>query len=51
MKVGVQKVVKAAVEVEGQTIGEINKGFVLLVGVSKDDEEADVDYLARKIAN
>ena len=51
MKVVVQKVAKAAVEVEGQIIGKINKGFVLLVGVSKDDEEADVDYLARKIAN
>lgn len=50
MKVVVQKVVKAAVEVEGQTIGEINKGFVLLVGVSQDDNESDVDYLARKIA-
>ena len=50
MKVVVQKVVKAAVEVEGQTIGEINKGFVLLVGVSQDDDESDVDYLARKIA-
>lgn len=45
----VQRVQKATVRVEGEVISEIGSGLCVLVGVSKDDEEADADYLAEKI--
>ena len=37
--------------VSGNTIGSIENGLVILLGVQKDDAEADADYLAEKIAN
>lgn len=51
MRVVIQKVSQASVQVAGETVGSIQKGFMLLVGVAKDDDEADVQYLTRKIAN
>lgn len=51
MRVVIQKVSEASVSVEGQSLGAIKKGFMLLVGVGQEDTEVDVDYLARKIAN
>ena len=51
MRVVNQKVSEASVSVEGQSLGAIKKGFMLLVGVGQEDTEVDVDYLARKIAN
>ncbi len=46
----VQRVIRAAVRVENRTVGSIDRGFVVLVGVSVDDDEADADALAAKIA-
>jgi D-tyrosyl-tRNA(Tyr) deacylase len=37
--------------VEAETVGEIGKGFVVLLGVEESDTEEDVAYLVRKIAN
>jgi D-aminoacyl-tRNA deacylase len=51
MKVVVQRSKAASVTVEGAVVGEINKGFVLLVGVTHEDGEADARFLAEKIAN
>lgn len=51
MRVIVQRSLNSQVEVDNQVIGQINKGFVLLVGVTEEDAQEDVDYLARKIAN
>ncbi|HRF52316.1 MAG TPA: D-aminoacyl-tRNA deacylase, partial [Trichococcus flocculiformis] len=51
MRVVVQKVTEAAVLVGGEIIGEIGKGFMLLVGIGKEDSQEDVCYLARKVAN
>ena len=51
MRVVVQKVTEAAVLVNGEIIGEIGKGFMLLVGIGKEDAQEDVCYLARKVAN
>ncbi|HRK99484.1 MAG TPA: D-aminoacyl-tRNA deacylase, partial [Trichococcus flocculiformis] len=51
MRVVVQKVTEAAVLVGGEIIGEIGKGFMLLVGIGKEDAQEDVCYLARKVAN
>lgn len=51
MRVLVQRVSSAQVDVSGETVGKIGCGFLLLVGAGHDDTEADVDYLAEKIAN
>ena len=37
--------------VQGETVGEIGAGFVVLVGVSRDDDEADADYIVNKVAH
>ncbi|WP_455936895.1 D-aminoacyl-tRNA deacylase [Gemella morbillorum] len=50
MKVILQKVKKASVSVDGKIVGEIDKGYCLLVGVHKDSTEVDAKYLAKKIA-
>ena len=51
MKVVIQRSKRASVTVDGQIIGQINKGLVLLVGVTHDDTEKDIAFLADKIAN
>jgi D-tyrosyl-tRNA(Tyr) deacylase len=50
MRAVVQRVTRAKVTVENQIVGEINKGLLVLLGVARDDAEADVEYLAAKIA-
>ena len=49
MKVILQKVKKASVSVDGKIVGEIDKGYCLLIGVHKESTEADAKYLAKKI--
>lgn len=49
MRVVLQRVKHAKVTVDGEITGQIEKGFVLLVGFTHDDTEADVEYLAKKI--
>jgi len=49
LRVVVQRVKEAGVEVNGEIVGEIGKGFILLLGVGRDDSEADVNYLVDKI--
>src|SRR5918993_1876308 len=51
MRVLVQRVTRARVTVTGETTGEIGRGFLLLVGVTRDDTTAAADLLARKVAN
>ncbi len=48
MKIVLQRVKEASVEVEGRTAGRIGRGLCLLVGIEKGDGEADAEYLARK---
>lgn len=50
MRVVLQRVRRGAVRVNGQTVGEIGQGFVILVGVGPRDGEAQAQWLARKIA-
>jgi len=50
MRAVVQRVSRASVKVEGQTIGAIDVGLLALVGVAQDDNEADAEYLAEKVA-
>ncbi len=51
MRVLVQRVSRAQVDVAGETVGKIGRGFLLLVGAGHGDTGAEVDYLAEKIAN
>jgi D-tyrosyl-tRNA(Tyr) deacylase len=49
MRAVVQRVTRARVTVEGEIIGEIKHGLVVLFGVARDDSETDAVYLAAKI--
>lgn len=50
MRVVLQRVKEASVTVEGTITGQINQGFLLLVGVTHDDTLEQVNWLADKIA-
>lgn len=50
MRAVVQRVSRARVVVDVQTIGEIGRGLLVLVGVAVEDTEADAAWLAEKIA-
>ncbi len=49
MRAVVQRVKRAEVRIEGQAGGRIAKGLVILVGIGKGDQQADVEWLAEKI--
>jgi D-tyrosyl-tRNA(Tyr) deacylase len=51
MRVLAQRVGRARVSVGGETVGEIGPGFLLLVGITTTDGSAEVELLARKVAN
>ena len=51
MKVVLQRSLEAKVEVNGEVTGQIDKGFVLLVGITHEDTKEDVRYVAEKVAN
>lgn len=50
MRVLLQRVSEAAVSVENRTVSRIGRGFLLLVGVTGNDTEAEADWLADKTA-
>src|SRR5262245_9149159 len=50
MRAVVQRVARARVAVEGQVVGEIQQGLLVLLGVTRTDTPADVQWLADKIA-
>ncbi|PYI53327.1 D-aminoacyl-tRNA deacylase [Paenibacillus flagellatus] len=50
MRVVVQRSKEASVTVDGESVGRIVGGLVLLVGVTHDDTEQDARYLAEKVA-
>ena len=49
MRIVLQRVAHANVTVEEKVIGKIQRGFLLLVGVTHDDAMEDMEYLVRKI--
>ena len=49
MRVVLQRVAHASVTVEEKVIGKIQRGFLLLVGVTHDDTTEDMEYIVRKI--
>jgi D-tyrosyl-tRNA(Tyr) deacylase len=51
MRALLQRVSKASVTIEGQTISSIGKGLLILLGVGHNDGEEQVKFLAEKIAN
>nr|WP_318539048.1 D-aminoacyl-tRNA deacylase [Terribacillus saccharophilus] len=51
MKVVAQLSKEASVTVREEVIGKIDKGFMLLVGITHEDTEADLDYIVNKLIN
>ena len=50
MRAVIQRVSQAKVVVDDNTVGQINRGFMILLGVHEQDTQADVDYLVGKIS-
>ena len=51
MKLVIQKVSHASVETEGASIAEIQKGFLVLVGIGKNDTKETIDQYLKKMVN
>lgn len=51
MKLVVQRVKKAEVKVDGNIIGKIDKGFLVLIGIKVGDTKEQTDYLVKKLCN
>ena len=51
MKLLVQRVANANVKVDDKTVGKINKGFLVLCGVTHTDTKETADYLVKKLLN
>ena len=51
MKFVIQRVTQASVEVDHKVIGEIKKGYMVLIGVSDNDTKETADYLVKKLCN
>lgn len=49
MKLVIQRVEHASVSVDGKTVGEIGKGYLVLLGVGAEDTEAECERLAKKM--
>ncbi len=50
MRSVVQRVAHASVTVDGEVLGKIGKGFLVLLGVSDEDTDADLNYMADKVS-
>ena len=50
MRVVVQRCSRAEVRIDGNSVGKIGQGFMLLVGITETDTTAETDLLAKKIA-
>jgi D-tyrosyl-tRNA(Tyr) deacylase len=51
MRLVLQRVKEARVDVDGKTVGSISNGLLILLGVASTDTRKDVDYLADKVIN
>lgn len=51
MKILVQRVLEASVKIDGKQISKIEKGFLVLVGITHNDTEKQADYLVKKVTN
>lgn len=50
MRVVVQRCSRAEVRIDGQSVGRIDRGFLLLVGITDGDTQAQADLIAKKVA-
>ncbi|MFZ9657765.1 MAG: D-aminoacyl-tRNA deacylase [Crocinitomicaceae bacterium] len=51
MRVVIQRVSEAAVKIDGNIVGEISKGLLVLLGIVQEDTEQDALYLIQKLIN
>lgn len=51
MRIIVQRCSRAEVRIDGETVGQIGTGFLLLVGITHGDTKQEAEYLAKKVAN
>ena len=51
MKLVVQRVIESNVKVNNKIVGQIHKGFLVLLGIRSTDTKKDADYLVRKLIN
>lgn len=51
MRAVIQRVTSSKVEVDGAIVGQINKGFNVLLGISREDTEEDLRYIKDKLIN
>lgn len=51
MRVVLQRVNHAAVRIDGETVGQIQKGYLLLVGLAPEDTDERLDWMVHKIVN
>jgi D-aminoacyl-tRNA deacylase len=51
MVIALQRVSTASVSVDGEVVGSVGRGILILIGVRKGDAEADADFLAAKCAD
>ena len=51
MKLVIQRVKNASVEVDNKIVGEIDKGFLVLIGIKVGDTKEQADYLVKKVCN
>lgn len=51
MRLVIQRVSNAKVEVQGEVTGQIEKGFMVLCGITHNDTKQEADYLAKKLCN
>jgi len=51
MKVVVQRSLNSSVSVDNKVVGSIDKGLVLLVGFTHDDDLSEIDYMVKKVVN
>lgn len=48
MKAVVQRTARASVSIDGETVGRIDRGLLVLLGIEPDDGEADIEYMVKK---
>lgn len=51
MRVVIQRVSEAAVNIDDTNVGKIQQGLLILLGIETEDQEGDADYLVQKISN
>jgi len=51
MKAVIQRITKASVEVNQKIISKINTGLLIFLGITNDDDDSDIKWLSKKIAN